>query len=234
MAPRKQDPSIAPTTIAPVPVPNTQDDVVGDGGQAELPTTAQRLLTGAIACFASKGYQASTTRDICNQADLSPGALYVYFDSKEHLLFELVQRAHGDLQTALEALPAAAPGDEEQLVVDQIRTLTYWHIENRLRARVAQTELPNLSDEHLKTVRAQRAAIEGVLRAPVVAGRESGVFHCADPQLFVRALLSLSIDVIRWYDPRGQYDAEDLAQSNIDILRTYLRFSSDGTAAKAG
>ncbi|GAA3649253.1 TetR/AcrR family transcriptional regulator [Nocardioides ginsengisoli] len=206
-----------------MPAANAQEDATADGGQDSLPATAQRLLTGAIACFASKGYQASTTRDICNEADLSAGALYVYFESKEHLLFELVQRAHRDVLVALEALAPAEPGAEADLLVAQIRTLTHWHVDNHLRARVAQTELPNLRGDHLAAVRRQRTSIEALLRSTVVAGCESGVFRCADPQLFVRATLSLCIDVIRWYNPGGHYGADDLARSNVDILHTYLQ-----------
>lgn len=193
-----------------------------DATQPDLSTSAKRLLAGATECFAASGYQATTTRDISNHANLSAGSLYVHFKSKEDLLYELIRSAHGELLTALRALPEPAAGSELQLVTDQIRTVTHWHVENHLLARVAQTELPNLSDEHHQSVREQRAAIESMLTTPVVTGCEAGVFQCADPRLFVRAILSLSIDVIRWYAPNGRYTAADLAQSNVDILSAYL------------
>lgn len=232
MAPPQRPSATGPdATIVPVHAPNAQDDAAAETELPELPATAQRLLTGAIVCFAARGYQASTTRDISNEADLSPGALYVYFESKEHLLFELIHRAHRDVRSALEALPAVKPAGAWDLLVAQVRTLTHWHVDNHLRARVAQSELQNLSGEHLATVRQERQAIEALLRSTVTAGCDSGVFQCADPQLFVRAMLSLCIDVIRWYNPRGHYTADDLARSNIDILSTYLRHSGDDVVA---
>lgn len=193
-----------------------------DATRPDLSTTAKRLLAGATECFAASGYQTTTTRDISNRANLSPGSLYVHFKNKEHLLYELIRSAHDELLTALRALPEPTAGSELQLVTDQIRTVTHWHVENHLLARVAQTELPNLSDEHLQNVRKQRTAIESTLITPVVTGCEAGVFQCADPRLFVRAILSLTIDVIRWYTPQGRYTAADLAQSNVDILSAYL------------
>lgn len=193
-----------------------------DATRPDLPATAKRLLAGATECFAANGYQATTTRDISSTANLSPGSLYVHFKSKEHLLHELIHSAHGELLAALQALPEPTAGSALQVVTDQIRTVTHWHVENHLLARVAQTELPNLSDEHFQSVREQRAAIEAILTTPVVTGCEAGVFQCADPRLFVRAVLSLSIDVIRWYAPNGRYGAADLAQSNVDILSAYL------------
>jgi AcrR family transcriptional regulator len=219
---KKFERSVRRDTIRAVPDVPTKDEAPTESRQSELPASAKRLLAGATICFAERGYQASTTRDISNHADLSPGALYVHFESKEHLLYELIRNAHTELLSALQALPDPEPGSELQLVRDQIRTVTHWHVENYLLARVAQTELPNLSDEHRESVRGLRASIEAALRAPVTAGCETGVFRCADPRLFVRAMLSLSVDVIRWYDPHGRYTAADLAQSNADILTAYL------------
>ncbi len=193
-----------------------------DDTRNDLPATAKRLLEGATKCFAASGYQATTTRDICNHAGLSPGSLYVHFKSKEHLLHELIRSAHSELLTALEALPEPTAESALEVVTEQIRTVTHWHVDNHLLARVAQTELPNLSQEHSQSVREQRAAIQAVLTAPVVTGCEAGVFRCADPRLFVRAVLSLGVDVIRWYTPSGRYTGADLAQSNVDILSAYL------------
>ena len=188
----------------------------------DLPASAKRLLDGAIACFAARGYQASTTRDISNHAGLSPGSLYVHFEGKEQLLFELTRRAHGELLAELLALPPLTTGSELQLVSDQIRTVTHWHVENHELARVAQHELANLTDVHFQVIREQRNRIESILMEPVVAGCEASVFQPCDARLFMRAMLSLTVDVIRWYTPTGRYTAADLADNNVEILTAYL------------
>lgn len=56
--------------------------------------TARRehILDAAEHCFAHAGFHRTTMHDICKQAGVSPGALYVYFDSKEALIEGLTER----------------------------------------------------------------------------------------------------------------------------------------------
>src|ERR1041384_552132 len=52
------------------------------------------LLSSAVRYFASNGFHATTTRDICEGMNLTPGALYVHFPSKEVVLFEIIRTGH--------------------------------------------------------------------------------------------------------------------------------------------
>ena len=46
----------------------------------------QQILTAAWECFAEKGYQETTIRDIANRMSLSTGTIYSYFKGKDELL----------------------------------------------------------------------------------------------------------------------------------------------------
>lgn len=52
----------------------------------------EHILDAAEACFAQAGFHRTTMHDICKLAGISPGALYVYFDSKEALIEGLTER----------------------------------------------------------------------------------------------------------------------------------------------
>ena len=52
----------------------------------------EHILDAAEACFAQSGFHRTTMHDICKLAGVSPGALYVYFDSKEALIEGLTER----------------------------------------------------------------------------------------------------------------------------------------------
>jgi AcrR family transcriptional regulator len=54
--------------------------------QAHLEARRQQILDAAWACFARKGYHQTTMQDICRESELSPGAIYRYFASKEAIL----------------------------------------------------------------------------------------------------------------------------------------------------
>lgn len=52
----------------------------------------EHILDAAERCFAQSGFHRTTMHDICKLAGISPGALYVYFDSKEALIAGLSER----------------------------------------------------------------------------------------------------------------------------------------------
>jgi AcrR family transcriptional regulator len=50
------------------------------------------ITSAALELFVSKGYRATTTREICRDAGISMGTLYHYFRNKEDLFFSTVAR----------------------------------------------------------------------------------------------------------------------------------------------
>jgi AcrR family transcriptional regulator len=50
------------------------------------------ILDAAEQCFARAGFHRTTVQGICKEAGVSPGALYVYFDSKEALIAGICER----------------------------------------------------------------------------------------------------------------------------------------------
>jgi hypothetical protein len=56
--------------------------------------TAQRLLLVALELFATKGFVATSIRDIARAMDLQPASLYTHTPSKDHVLAELVLLGH--------------------------------------------------------------------------------------------------------------------------------------------
>lgn len=50
-----------------------------------------QILQGALYCFAEKGFQATTINDIAQYLQVSKGAIYTYFKSKEEIYIELMR-----------------------------------------------------------------------------------------------------------------------------------------------
>ena len=67
----------------------------------------ERILDAAEACFARTGFHRTTMHDICREAGVSPGALYVYFDSKEALIAGISERDRAEFAERLDALANA-------------------------------------------------------------------------------------------------------------------------------
>lgn len=67
----------------------------------------ENILDAALACFTRGGFHATTMQMICQEAGVSPGALYVYFDSKEALIAGLCERDRAEFAERFAALARA-------------------------------------------------------------------------------------------------------------------------------
>ena len=77
--------------------------------EAHLEARRQQILDAARACFSRNGFHQTTMQDICRQAELSPGAVYRYFDSKEAIIEATCEEGQRQAAAAFEA--ASGQGD---------------------------------------------------------------------------------------------------------------------------
>ena len=161
-----------------------------------------RLLRAAVEAFAAKGFNATTTRDIAGRAQMSSAAVYVHFRSKEELLFEISETGHRTILGTIDDAddPAASAAERLRAVVG---AFTSHHASEHVRARVVNYELASLAPDHLDTVMALRREITRRVREIIDAGIGSGEFDVVDAHATTNAMLSMGIDVARWYGSRG-------------------------------
>lgn len=67
----------------------------------------EHILDAAEVCFAHSGFHRTTMQDICKEALISPGALYVYFASKEDLIAGIAERDRTEFAERFAELSAA-------------------------------------------------------------------------------------------------------------------------------
>lgn len=193
-----------------------------DEGTTMTATARERLLDAAVEAFAEKGFTATTTRDIAARAAMSPAAVYVHHDSKESLLFTVSLSGH---QTALAVMETAAatPGGPRERLDHMVRSFSAWHAENTRVGRIVQYEFGALTPEHRAEIADLRRAIEACTRAVLAEGVAAGVFDVDDVHGTARALLSLSIDLLRWFTPDGDQTPQDIADLHARLaLRMVL------------
>jgi AcrR family transcriptional regulator len=185
--------------------------------RAELGTVQRGLLTSAVRCFAANGFHATTTRDIAEGVGLSPAALYVHFPSKELVLFEIIRVGHERVlahvqDPAILALESSA--DRLRAIVS---AYTSWHARHHVVARVCQMELSGLTAEHYDEIVEIRHRTNAFYRDAVARGVADGSFAKVDVKRVTRAMLSLSIDLVRWYRLDGPDSPEQLGEFYSDL-----------------
>ena len=178
---------------------------------ASTPADARtRLALAAVEAFGARGFHGTTTRDISTAAGMSPAALYVHHRSKEELLFELARVGHLRVLELVRASVARSSDPVTQLG-DLVEDFVRDHAVSHTGARVINYELAALSEERRAVIVGVRHEIDVVVRDVVSRGVASGVFTTPDPQMTTLAILSLGIDVARWYRDEGRWSPDEVA-----------------------
>ncbi|GAB7003015.1 TetR/AcrR family transcriptional regulator [Nocardioides sp. AN3] len=175
-----------------------------------------RLLDAAVEAFGAKGFHGTTTRDIATAAGMSPAAVYVHHRSKEELLYVISRNGHQTTLDIVRAAAASASSPTLQLAA-VARAFARHHAEGHTWARIVNYELDSLSPAHFEEIRALRIAIEHEVRTVIEAGASSGEFDVADVGMATTAVLSLGIDVARWYREGGRWSPDDVGDHLADV-----------------
>jgi len=203
----------------------TTDPAVGEfmGGllSGVSSEAARRLIVAAVEAFAERGYYATTTRDISAAAGMSPAAMYIHYSSKEAILFAATRIAHDAAQATI-TRPVLPTESIEERVRAIVRDFTRWHADGAPLARVAQYQREALSVEHQAVIAAIRRRTETLMRTEIEAGVRAGVFHPRDVGSAARAILSMGIDVVRWFRPGGRMGAAELADQYAELALRML------------
>lgn len=188
-----------------------------EGGSDMTPITArERLINAAVEAFAEKGFTGTTTRDIASRAGMSPAAVYVHHDSKESLLFTVSLQGH---TRALDVITRAAAASTDP--VERLHTMVYdfslWHADNSRVGRIVQYEYHALTPEHRAEVATHRRSIERTMQKALADGVDQGVLDVEDVPGTAFALLSLGVDLVRWFEPDGSRSGHELASLHADL-----------------
>ncbi|AZS70997.1 TetR family transcriptional regulator [Streptomyces lydicus] len=181
------------------------------------PDAARRLVSAAVEAFAERGYHATTTRDIAGRAGMSPAALYIHYKTKEELLYRISGIGH---EKALRIMGAAAEagGSATDRLRDAVRTFARWHAEHHTTARVIQYELQALSPEHYTEITGLRRRTDRLLRQVIQDGADSGEFRADDVPGTTLAVLSLCVDVARWFTSDGPRTPDEVGTLYADLV----------------
>ncbi|MFF4245049.1 TetR/AcrR family transcriptional regulator [Streptomyces sp. NPDC001822] len=181
------------------------------------PEAARRLLVAAVEAFAERGYHATTTRDIAGRAGMSPAALYIHYKTKEELLHRISRIGHDRALLLLETA-AGSGGTASERLADAVRSFVSWHAERHTTARVVQYELEALAEEHRTEIVALRRRTDAVVRRIIGEGVEAGEFDVPDVPGTTLAVLSLCIDVARWFNAQGSRTPEEVGTLYADLV----------------
>jgi TetR/AcrR family transcriptional regulator, cholesterol catabolism regulator len=187
------------------------------GSPASSRNKRQEILTTAIEHFGRDGYEYTKWADIAADVGLGSTALYHYFESKLHCLFEIHSEALQAERERFERLTEER-GDFGATLVRLLNGLFDLGEHDVMRNRVLVAEegviaVPRKSpreEEARRVARSRMRDIEFAWAAFLTRGMEQGVIPEADPRLLTHALLGLYKSVWHWYRPGGGLSLDDI------------------------
>lgn len=184
----------------------------------EMRDTSTRVRAAAVYLFATKGYAASSIRDIAREVGITNAGVYHFVANKEALLLDLMREGQRSLSEATEASLVGVERPEDRLAL-LISGLVGAHLVNRMISLVTDGEIRALephSEAHDEVV-AARDAYETLWRRVLRDGVEQGIFQISDQSMTRLALLTMCTGVSEWYNPAGSADLDTIIREFVGI-----------------
>lgn len=195
--------------------------------QAHFDARRQEILAAAFRCFSERGFHKTTMQEIADDAGLSAGALYRYFDGKEGLIEALAAEAGEQRSETLSALELAdGAGGLADVIVQMLGRLgdEAAEVSIRLDVRLWAEALdhPQLREAALAAFSSLHGPIADYVQAETTAGR---IRADIDPEAVGRIVVSLltGLELQRACEP-------DL---DLDAYRAAVRAAVAGLAPSA-
>lgn len=176
------------------------------------------ILSEAAELFLTKGYEATSMRDIAQKCGISKSLLYHHFTDKYQIFTRATSNSSAGLnETVAEAL-TKVKCPREKLRTFMLETASYFE-KNRLSWISASQEFWSSNEPQMSMqVKLRRDAFEKMLRSILEEGMQQGIFEIADTRLAGRLILSSLNWMHRWYKPSGSRTAAQIADAYFDMI----------------
>ncbi len=191
----------------------------GRGGSALASQRRDNLVKLAAELFAKKGYQATTVREIADEAGILSGSLYHHFDSKESIVDEVLSSFLDDLLSSYRAIVGQG-GGPRQVLAELVRAGFASLGPHRAAITVMQNDWSFLQQfERFGYLAEAEQEVEKIWVAQIEAGQRGNVFRSdIDAKLTYRMIRDTIWLAVRWFRPDGQLDTTGLAEHYIKVL----------------
>ena len=188
--------------------------------QRRIDRRRRQIMKAATRVITEHGYANATTKAIADEADISEGTLYNYFDSKRAILLGIIGQYQQEADALLDRVELADGATDPVAVIEWLLGL--------LLARLPFTRVllaePWAHDEQVRAHAAERvAAIQARVQTFIVAQIDRGVFRPVDPELATSIVMGMCLapvlPVLRGdAPPPSPEDVHRMAVATVDLM----------------
>jgi len=178
--------------------------------EAYLKLRREQIIGAAVSCFARKGFHKTTMQDICRAADLSPGAVYNYFDSKEAIVAACAEMAQERNEKMLSMI-----SESEDAITAYKKISGAWFsmikqegMEDGIKFDLELWAESTRNEKVAMSLRKVEDAIKERLSEFVVQGQREGVFN---PKLNTSAIVQVLFSLV------NGFEVQKVSNPSIDV-----------------
>jgi AcrR family transcriptional regulator len=197
--------------------------------EASQANRRNRILDAAEICFAGKGFHAATMQDICVEAGISPGALYLYFASKVDLIAGIAERDRREIAEGM-----AKIGEAAELIPGLAAMARHYLIERPAHKTALMVEIGAEAARNpaiAKICRAVDATVHKGLRDLIALGQARGEIAAAIDPGIAALQIQLVGDGAFWRKAvNADFDAETAMHALMGAVGAILQASGPALA----
>lgn len=190
-----------------------------EGTAAARAERRAELLATAAEVFASRGYAATTVREVADAAGILGGSLYYHFDSKESMADEILSTFLNDMWAGYDKVLAAGLGARETLealIAESFRCIDA----HRPAVVIYQNESKHLAGgERFQYLLESHRRFEETWLSVLRRGIEGGDFRADLDQVLIYRFLRDTVWVAaNWYQSGGRLSASEIAKQYLAMV----------------
>ncbi|MEV4140260.1 TetR/AcrR family transcriptional regulator [Dactylosporangium sp. NPDC049742] len=174
--------------------------------------TRKSLITSALDLFEKRGFDRTSVQEIADQAQLTKGAFYHHFESKDDLLRHIQEEY---LEAQLTAIQQIEAGSDDPAV--RVRELIRFSLtsvaEYRAHVTIFYQERRYLTGELFAEVTRKRDLVEAAFAGMVQDGVTRGVFRAdVDARIATFGLVGMCAWAYQWLNLSGPLSVDEVAR----------------------
>lgn len=176
------------------------------------------ILANAARLFATQGYERSSIGDLADACRLSRGALYHYFESKEAILYTMLEtHVRGMLKRVHDALALTGGTATDQLAA-LIEAAVEYNATGRYEQMILLNDLQSLGEREQKVIKGLERQIVDVVSEVLARIDARGKITPTTRKVYTMALLGTINYLYTWYDPQGSVKPKQYARMATDLF----------------
>lgn len=188
---------------------------------AQRESRRNEILQAALELFGRNGYHDSHISDIIKEAKIARGTFYLYFESKNAIFLELLDRMLAELRSnivGVEVGPGRPPVEDQ--LVDTARLILKTVHQNRLLTNLIVREAVGLDEEVDARLREFYGSILDYIRDALVMGQKMGIVRDFDLEIASTCILGTLkqfMEQVVMIEPGRNVDIDRMALAVLDF-----------------